>query len=93
MKVYEKKIATTEREVFQGILCDICGSETVRGTWAFDPYSIDEVTIKHRCGSNFPEGGMGQEIEVDLCPECFDDKLVPWLRNQGARVIQTEWDW
>ena len=30
-------------------------------------------------------------VEVDMCSQCFETKLVPWLREQGAEPRTTEW--
>ena len=80
-----------------GLTCDLCGRETKWRGWAEDCWDVDEieikVTIRRHQGQNYPEGGWGTDYEVDLCPECFKDKLIPWLESQGAKVQQTEWDW
>lgn len=69
--------------------CDICGANC--GT--DENYAIYEVTVKYREGSNYPDSGWGTETEVDLCSKCFTEKLVPWLKSQGANVVAKEWDW
>ena len=51
------------------------------------------VEVRQRQGVSYPEGGSGTEIEVDLCPTCFKEKLVPWLRSQGATIEEKEWEW
>ena len=38
-----------------------------------------KVIIRHREGLNYPEGGSGIEINIDLCPDCVKNKLIPWL--------------
>ncbi len=31
--------------------------------------------------------------DVDLCPECFKERLLPWLDSQGAKARIEDWDW
>jgi len=49
--------------------------------------------MKQKEGSNYPEGGTGTEYEIDLCPKCFKERLVPWLKSEGAAIEEKEWDW
>lgn len=93
MKVY--KIETVTREVQRLVkhYCDICGRETRHLDWATGSYDIKETEIRLREGSSYPEGGSGTSIEVDICPTCFREKLLPWLETQGVQVQETEWDY
>ena len=79
--------ATTRTAVYR-VTCDLCGQEIQRGRRG----NAEEVEVKHRTGSAYPEGGSGEEVSVDMCASCFDTKLVPWLREQGAQVQTTEWE-
>ena len=92
MKHYIKKEipakpATTE-EVFDKVTCDLCGNDIIE-----DQYKVDEVQVKHRTGDEYPEGGYGDEVSVDMCGDCFDKKLLPWLREQGVEPKPEEWSW
>lgn len=76
------------------IQCDMCGEKSKRSNnWGDGPYSVNDVTIEHKTGESYPEGGSGEYLRCDLCPTCFKTKLVPWLESQGASVRQEEWDW
>lgn len=68
--------------------CDMCGQEITEGM-----YEVDEVEIRHKTGTNYPEGGYGEEVEVDMCGICFDEKLIPWLKSEGVKVTSRGWDW
>ena len=98
MKVYEEKIVPEKVQKFHiKTVCDLCGKEATQGywdrsTWGMDNVDID-VTIKRREGTNYPEGGSGTEYSVDMCPDCFKDKLIPWLQSQGCTAKLEEWDW
>lgn len=83
---------TTEREI--GRVCDFPGCKThtnEEGSYEVNLTDI-RVVVKQREGEQYPSGGMGRGIEIDICPECFKGKLVPWLRSQGVVVDQKEWD-
>lgn len=68
--------------------CDLCNSEI-----KLNGYQIDEVVIKHKTGESYPEGGQGEEINIDMCSECFTNKLTPWLKSEGAEIKIEDWDW
>lgn len=79
-----------EREVVDYVTCDLCRQ---RLPLSAGQYRIDEITVMRREGSSYPEGGSGIECEFDLCPQCWDEKLVPWMREQGGEVRISEWAW
>lgn len=98
MKIFEKKIIPEhETEILVGRQCDLCGRRSKNDDWDAGMYDVNDteikVSIKQKEGSNCPEGGSGTDIEIDLCPECFKNRLVPWLRSQGARIEEQEWSW
>jgi hypothetical protein len=79
--------------------CDLCGAEALspdnwsdHSTWDNLNETEIDVTVRQKNGSSYPEGGSGTKFEVDVCPKCFKEKLVPWLRSQGAQVEEKEWD-
>ena len=89
MKHYEEiEIPAKTEKILSKITCDMCGREIKR-----EAYSAEEVKIKHRTGSSYPEGGVGETTYVDLCGKCFDEKLIPWLRSQGVKPYIEEWYW
>ena len=65
--------------------CDMCDADVDECVDNFI-YGVDEVTIERSVGSRYPEGTNLEEYKVDLCGKCFAEKLVPWLRSQGAEV-------
>jgi hypothetical protein len=86
MKTVEVPAET--REVLDMTTCDLCGAVIKPGYG-----NAEEVEVKHRTGSSYTEGGSGVDVRVDMCGTCFDTKLVPWLRTQGADPKPEEWDW
>lgn len=100
MKIYEKR--TRPETTYDALLersCDLCGKKTKKSNndWSDGCYEINEteitVVVKQKEGEVYPEGGSGTEYEIDLCPDCFKDRLIPWLNGQGANLKEKDWDW
>lgn len=91
MKIYEKKIIPAqEKEVCSGTVCDLC--KTPDKEWNTNG-NLTEIVVKHKWGNTYPDGGLGEKIDIDLCPNCFNDVLVPFLKERGAEIKTTEWDY
>ena len=93
-----KTIPESQKKGLKEIRCDLCGKIGKDiNDWATSCYEVNEVeicvTVRQMLGSNHPEYGMGTETWVDMCPDCFENKLVPWLREQGAKIQVKHWDW
>jgi hypothetical protein len=82
-------IPATTREIVDHVSCDLCGT-TITENYN---YAVNEVEVRHKTGTSYPEGGSSEETSVDMCGKCFDEKLVPWLRSQGAEPRSEDWDW
>lgn len=101
MKLYKKVVVPEKIEdVRNGLLCDLCGKKSPDNyNWTVESFSVSETKLKietqlsQREGSNYPEGGMGTEYEIDLCPECFKNRLVPWLQSEGAKIEERDWEY
>ena len=98
MKVYETKaVPATTREILIKRKCDLCGIESKSSDWNAGFYEVNEteikITMKQKEGSSYPEGGSGTEYEIDLCPSCFTNRMIPWLKSKGAEIKEREWDW
>lgn len=88
MKHYRtENVPATTHSVLTHATCDLCGQKIARLKG-----NADEVEVKHRTGSAYPEGGGGEEVSVDLCGPCFDGKLIPWLESQGAKPTHKDWE-
>jgi hypothetical protein len=88
MKRYEMKVRPAVQEsVLVEVLCDLCGKRIPHNRGYGD---LDEVTVEHRSGVNYPEGGDVMTRSVDVCPACFEGRLVPFLESQGATVAEVE---
>jgi hypothetical protein len=89
-----------EKDVVIKVTCDICDQEGKDGNWpdieqnTYEArWLVNQTKIFYKTGTSFPEGGMGIQFDVDLCPKCFTELLIPWLRSQGAEVRRSEWDY
>jgi hypothetical protein len=99
MKVFERVVP--ENKPYDRLKCrkcDLCGVMSRGEHWeAKGIYESNEtiiaVEVMQKEGANYYDGGSGTKYEVDLCPTCFKEKLIPWLNSQGAEIKQEEWDW
>ena len=83
-----------EQTVLDVLTCDMCGATTKNArNWTSNYSSRSEVTVCFVHGDEYPEGGSGTQTCVDLCPQCFGNKLLPWLMSQGATPRLEEWSY
>lgn len=74
-------------------VCDICKKQYKGENWERGNYSALETTVLLKTGSSFPEGGSGEETEFDICPKCFETRLIPLLKREfDATPTITDWD-
>jgi hypothetical protein len=91
-------VPETTKTVAGGVACDLCGREG-KGTteygggfeWGYR-YEHELVTVSFKTGASYPEGGSGEKMRFDICPDCFKKKLVPWFAEQGVEPHVDEWD-
>jgi hypothetical protein len=83
------EVPATTKVVTEKVVCDLCAATIPRE----GNYEVNEVAVSHKTGSSYPEGGSGDILKFDLCPACFNEKLVPWLRSQGVTRQSEEWGW
>lgn len=98
MRKYEERVHTSKSQVLVELTCDLCGAKAKnRDDWGSGHYERDEVDVEVRVRREKSEtyGGEGTQCItfVDLCPNCFEEKLVPWLKSQGATIQTKENDW
>ena len=96
MKHYTKK--NKPITVVSKVVCDLCGKTSKDPySWSTDAFYLSEteakVQVRQKEGNFYPDGGWGTVYDIDLCPVCFKERLVPWLRSQGAEIKESEWDY
>ena len=92
---HTKKVVVPEttREVLDFIVCDLCEEKAFGGDWAEGSYRVSRTSVSMEDGDSYPEGGNIIKTSYDICPECFENKLMPWLAEQGAMPAEIESDW
>jgi hypothetical protein len=101
MKVYKKVTKTVEQEVIDKWYCDICKASppSLDGwDWRTKSDEIQEVEFykfTRKAGQNNYWGGNSEEISLEICPKCFDEKFLVWLSSQDVDVssLVKEYDW
>lgn len=102
MKITEKRLVPASEQEVQEVtvdtVCDICKQSLDKDKQNYEVRD-QVVQLRYRVavegswGTSYPEGGYGTTIKVDMCVQCFKEKLVPWLRSQGAPAEEVEYDW
>lgn len=82
----KRVVPAKEVEVVDKVTCDLCGCEIPNGCG-----NVNETRVSHRTGYSYPEGGHGDLVAFDICGDCFETKLRPWLESQGAVAMISEW--
>lgn len=85
-----------EKEV--EVRCDLCGRSAPRPgdydthLWASHGYGINCVDIKIQTGESYPECTSSETRSYDVCPECFEGKVEPFLQSLGAEPRTEKYD-
>jgi hypothetical protein len=89
MREYETITETTTRKVCTKVICDLCGAIGARkydetAEWNTGTYEVKETTIAAKDGARYPDSASIETTQFDICLNCFNDKLIPWFKSQGA---------
>lgn len=86
----------TSRKLVE-IECDLCHEKAtalhhgIDGLdWGQGLYSHSEVVVMHKTGVSYPDDHSYETKSFHMCPDCFWNKLAPWLEEQGAVVYEDE---
>jgi hypothetical protein len=91
MKIYKTvNVPASTYKSIDKTICDVCGKDVDSG---LDFYQKSEVDISYECGEIYPEGGNTKVTSFDLCGECFEKKLVPFLKLLGANPTVEDRDY
>ena len=94
MKEYKEVLRTTPDKLLAQTTCDVCGRKSDGPSWDKGRYDVADSTIKLRMGECYPECGGGEEWVIDICPECFKERLIPWVESFGYSILAGKnWDW
>jgi len=75
-KKFPQKIEERERHV--KTVCDICEQEIKN-----IGYEYNQIEINAKIGSMYPEYDTRTEYQMDICKNCFLDKVLPSLQKLG----------
>ena len=93
MKTFEtKKIEVDHTELVE-MKCDLCGRAVRSDDWSKKAYGVADTTVEIEEGEHYPEYRCTETTSFDICPDCFKNKLIPWLKSQGAEPTVKENDW
>lgn len=53
--------------------------------------SAAHVQVSLTAGENDTDINAGETYSYDICPQCFEEKLKPWLEGQGALMNVKQW--
>lgn len=97
MRKYKEVTKPVTSNVLVELSCDLCGAIAKGEDWCSSRWEINDVEVnmevRHKEGSSYPEGGTGDETKIDICPQCFTSKLIPFLEGEGAFIESKEWYW
>lgn len=76
------------------VTCDLCGARGREDSgyehaseWAQhhgSSYDEEVTAVRMKIGHNCPDGGSWSTTTFDICRNCFETRLMPWLAEQGA---------
>lgn len=90
----EIEIPAKKAKQFRKLVCDVCGKSTTNyDNWGGSDEKISINITKSHTSNMYDGGGDVEETSFDLCEECFDNKLVPFLESLGATKRIHEWDY
>lgn len=87
-KTTKRVTRTSEYEQVTETKCDLCGKTFPGDNWPTihggDNVCNTEVSMEH--GWNYgSDGGDIAHVEFDVCPWCFNDILIPFFAEHGAK--------
>jgi len=86
MEIKKTEKRTADYTWTESTICDICKKVHKGSGWKKETFEVLETEVRIKTGSSYPEGGSGEDMHFDICPKCFMEKLIPWLKGMG-------WDW
>lgn len=90
------EVVERERQVVSKRFCDLCGDKCLspeRGDWAVSRrHHEEDVTVCYRKSGAYynSEEDCRRFVMWDICPECWDKKLTPFLVSQAKSKNEKE---
>lgn len=78
-------------------ICDFCGNHThhssphgENGNWAKHPnFELDAITIERKTGYYVTDVDY-KITNVDMCSKCWEEKFLPWLKENKVETREKE---
>lgn len=94
LMIVEKEVQRNYKQtIIDKYICDLCGSQSKDDNWVKGTYEVDEISVSRITGVRYPEGGNVTVETFDICPNCWETKLVPWMKSQNASPRVKEIDY
>lgn len=90
MRVKEQKTYTNTITTVSRLVCDICGEQSKGDNWSKERYQVAESEVSLLTGDRYPDCGSEERLRFDICPACFLNKLVPWVKAQNGMDPEVE---
>lgn len=91
MQEFEEIQTTTTSKRLKHITCELCKKQSNNPNWG-SGYAIRQTTVECDDYKSYPSDAYGEKYQIDICPDCFIDKLIPWVVAQGGQVTRIEID-
>lgn len=95
-----RQVPASTREFVESVTCDLCGkvfpmadTDSDGINWEHPHGDVAKTGVYFAKGYSYPEGTNIEYRDYHVCPECFEKKLEPWLKEQGATFTAREVDW
>lgn len=88
-----KDVPAEKVEVLDHVKCELCENTCTNDNWSPLQYEVTEPEVSLRIGKHYPEGGHAITTILDICPDCFQKKLIPWFQSLGGQVRQRDSDY
>lgn len=90
-----------ETTVTTKVECDLCHKPAPRpennpgpyggqGPWAAGSYDLEAIRVSRVTGTAFPEITTTVTETFDVCPACWDDKVVPFFADHKSKPTVEE---
>ena len=85
MRNYESVTIPAKHETrLASVTCDKCGKDVKEG---FDHcYKRADIEIHYWVGECYPESDCTEGWSIDCCAECFEEVVIPALKNAGFKI-------
>lgn len=70
--------------VLDHVKCELCDRTSKREDWSPMQYDVDRPELSLEVGHNYPEDRHTKITILDICPDCFRTKLIPWFESLGG---------